>query len=281
MQTGTRAPRRRHSQELKARVLQACVQPGASVAAVAQAHGLERQPRAQVASRAGSANAHPSRPGSRCRASPRRVHPTGAAFDLCRRRRAAPCCAGGRHPHRMAPRCSGHRRQLARECRPGVRPLVAAMHGGEMIRTPWIRIDALWLATQPIDMRCGADTLLARVVHVFGSAQAHHGHTDDASSRAPAPAQTASTARAPGARRAPPRAREHHLPNGRLRPADAARGRGRERAAGHRAGAVLRAPPHSRQVGLAGAASCWCRSRSSRRSSIAACPLPAWWRTRW
>ena len=45
-----------------------------------------------------------------------------------------------------------------------------------MIRTPWIRIDALWLATQPIDMRAGADTLLARVVHVFGCAQAHHGY---------------------------------------------------------------------------------------------------------
>ena len=39
-----------------------------------------------------------------------------------------------------------------------------------------IRIDALWLATQPIDMRAGADTLLARVVHVFGTAQAHHGY---------------------------------------------------------------------------------------------------------
>ena len=39
-----------------------------------------------------------------------------------------------------------------------------------------IRIDALWLATQPIDMRAGADALLARVVHVFGSAQAHHGY---------------------------------------------------------------------------------------------------------
>ena len=38
-----------------------------------------------------------------------------------------------------------------------------------------IRIDALWLAAQPIDMRCGADTLLARVVQVFGCAQAHHG----------------------------------------------------------------------------------------------------------
>jgi transposase len=34
------APRRRHSEELKALVLAACAAPGASVAAVAQAHGL-------------------------------------------------------------------------------------------------------------------------------------------------------------------------------------------------------------------------------------------------
>lgn len=34
------APRRRHSKELKAQVLAACEEPGASVAAVAQAHGL-------------------------------------------------------------------------------------------------------------------------------------------------------------------------------------------------------------------------------------------------
>ena len=40
METGTRAPRRRHSEELKARVLAVCAEPGASVAAVAQAHGL-------------------------------------------------------------------------------------------------------------------------------------------------------------------------------------------------------------------------------------------------
>lgn len=39
-----------------------------------------------------------------------------------------------------------------------------------------IRIDALWLAAQPVDMRAGADRLLARVVQVFGSAQAHHGY---------------------------------------------------------------------------------------------------------
>lgn len=39
-----------------------------------------------------------------------------------------------------------------------------------------IRIDALWLATEPEDMRAGADRLLTRVVKVFGSAQAHHGY---------------------------------------------------------------------------------------------------------
>lgn len=40
METGTKAPRRRHADELKARVLAACAEPGASVAAIAQAHGL-------------------------------------------------------------------------------------------------------------------------------------------------------------------------------------------------------------------------------------------------
>ena len=39
-----------------------------------------------------------------------------------------------------------------------------------------IRIDSLWLAVEPVDMRAGAQRLLARVVQVFGSAQAHHGY---------------------------------------------------------------------------------------------------------
>jgi len=39
-----------------------------------------------------------------------------------------------------------------------------------------IRIDAMWLAVEPADMRAGADRLLARVVQVFGSARAHHGY---------------------------------------------------------------------------------------------------------
>ena len=44
-----------------------------------------------------------------------------------------------------------------------------------MIERPLIRIDALWLCTQPQDMRAGADRLLAVVVNTAGCAQAHHG----------------------------------------------------------------------------------------------------------
>jgi transposase len=63
-------PRRFHSKELKARVLAACAEPGASVAAVAQAHGLNanlvhkwrRQYRDGVALPAPLALAPPSQP---------------------------------------------------------------------------------------------------------------------------------------------------------------------------------------------------------------------------
>ena len=36
-----------------------------------------------------------------------------------------------------------------------------------------IRVDAVWLATIPQDMRAGTDTALARVVQVFGAAHPH------------------------------------------------------------------------------------------------------------
>ena len=36
-----------------------------------------------------------------------------------------------------------------------------------------IRIDEIWLATEPLDMRAGPDTALARVVTVFGTARPH------------------------------------------------------------------------------------------------------------
>ncbi len=36
-----------------------------------------------------------------------------------------------------------------------------------------IRVDAVWLATEPIDMRAGTETALARVVKVFGAVHPH------------------------------------------------------------------------------------------------------------
>lgn len=39
-----------------------------------------------------------------------------------------------------------------------------------------IRVDALWLAIEPLDMRAGTETALARVVSVFGAARPHHAY---------------------------------------------------------------------------------------------------------
>jgi transposase len=39
-----------------------------------------------------------------------------------------------------------------------------------------IRIDALWLCAQPLDMRAGSERLLAAVVSTLGQARAHHGY---------------------------------------------------------------------------------------------------------
>lgn len=39
-----------------------------------------------------------------------------------------------------------------------------------------IRVDAIWLATEPLDMRTGTETALARVVAVFGIARPHHAY---------------------------------------------------------------------------------------------------------
>ena len=39
-----------------------------------------------------------------------------------------------------------------------------------------IRIDAVWLAVEPLDMRAGTEAALARVVNVFGEARPHHAY---------------------------------------------------------------------------------------------------------
>lgn len=39
-----------------------------------------------------------------------------------------------------------------------------------------IRTDAVWMAVEPVDMRAGTETLLARIVLVFGEARPHHAY---------------------------------------------------------------------------------------------------------
>jgi transposase len=39
-----------------------------------------------------------------------------------------------------------------------------------------IRVDAVWLACEPLDMRAGTESALARVVQVFGEARPHHAY---------------------------------------------------------------------------------------------------------
>ena len=39
-----------------------------------------------------------------------------------------------------------------------------------------IRIDQVWLSKEPLDMRAGPETCLARVIQVFGAAKPHHAY---------------------------------------------------------------------------------------------------------
>ena len=39
-----------------------------------------------------------------------------------------------------------------------------------------IRVDAVWMAVEPLDMRLGTEAALARVVTVFGAAHPHHAY---------------------------------------------------------------------------------------------------------
>lgn len=58
---------------------------------------------------------------------------------------------------------------MARERGAGVRSLARRV-------AQVIRIEAVWIATEPMDMRAGTDTALARVVTVFGAAHPHHAY---------------------------------------------------------------------------------------------------------
>ncbi|MDQ3060066.1 MAG: hypothetical protein M3R45_11170 [Pseudomonadota bacterium] len=146
---------RKHSAQFRAEVLQACRQANVSVAAIALRNGLNanvvyRWLREDARGVAAGAGSHPAS-SLQCNC----ASGCGARFD--------------RHSHRSAPRCIDCHGGLATSSKCRVRGLAARV-------AAVIRIDALWLATSPVDMRAGPERLLARVVQVFDSAQAHHGY---------------------------------------------------------------------------------------------------------
>ena len=162
----SREPRRRHGEELKAKVLAACDEPGASVAAVARAHDLNANLVHKWRRGRGTAAADRASPvvdvaatnvGEFIAAQPD-AGVTGIAVNCVV---AADYCndAGG-HSRRSQTRYDDDHGELADIGRQRLRGLAARV--GSMIR-----IDGLWLCTAPLDMRAGADRLLARVVEVF------------------------------------------------------------------------------------------------------------------
>ena len=136
--------RRRYSEELKAQVLAECDAPGASVAKVAMAHGINANVvhRWRQLAREGAQRWRQRRTASSCR------------WRLPAPRLPAP---DARHRSRTAPRRGddeGHLADVGRGRLRGLDARAAAV----------IRVDAVWLAVEPLDMRAGTEAALARVV---------------------------------------------------------------------------------------------------------------------
>lgn len=73
------------------------------------------------------------------------------------------------NPHRVAPRCHQRGSVVADGRSRRLRSLAARA-------ASVIRIEAIWLAVEPLDMRAGTEAALARVVRVFGAARPHHAY---------------------------------------------------------------------------------------------------------
>jgi len=146
--------RRRHGAELKAQVLSECAQPGASVASVAMSHGINANVVHKWRRLASAAAA-----------------PAADAGCFVHTRCVAGCgdWAAAGHSRGASSRCNDDDDHLAECGGGGVRCLDARA-------ASVIRIEAIWLAVEPLDMRAGTEAALARVVRVFGAARPHHAY---------------------------------------------------------------------------------------------------------
>src|SRR5262245_58073587 len=154
---GERRRRRLHSDEFKADAVAACTQPGVSMAAVALTRGINANLLRRWV-REAELRSTPKAPMIESR-------PPGCAGNITGSVRSTPTARvpGQGHPCGTAPRSDHDLGHVARRSRRRVRDMDAGA-------AALIRIDATWLAVEPVDMRARADRLLARVVQVFGAA---------------------------------------------------------------------------------------------------------------
>jgi transposase len=116
MADSKRTPRRRHAGELKAQVLRECQEPGASVASVALAHGLNanlvhkwRRCRANC-----DVTVKPMRAGAEFIALPLMRSPPAAAADICIEVRRGTTTMSVTWPIAAAADCAAWMRELLR-----------------------------------------------------------------------------------------------------------------------------------------------------------------------
>ncbi|WP_082447800.1 transposase [Xylophilus sp. Leaf220] len=144
-----------------AQVVAQCAEPGVSVAKIAMAHGinanvihcwrkLTRVGDGKAATKTGEFIALP-------------------LTMLPHRRHPATVSAAGGPAGRTAPRRDHDVHHLAdQRCR-RVRPVDS--RGAQMVR-----VDAVWLTCEPLNMRAGTESVLGRVGQVFGEARPHHAY---------------------------------------------------------------------------------------------------------
>ena len=159
MEDGRRR-RRTHSSAFKAEAVAACRKPGASIAAAAMERSVNANllRRWVVEAELAEAETLPT---------PKALPSSGESFI------ALPIAAKSADPqtdpNQSAARKPDGERAMAEFGDARVRCLATRS-------TEVIRIDAAWFAVEPLDMRAGVDTALARVVSVFGEARAHHAY---------------------------------------------------------------------------------------------------------
>src|SRR6218665_2601048 len=157
--------RRRYGAEFKQQILSECAEPGASLARIALSHGINANVVHKWRRQAGGALPVMGAPSFVPVPLPPAGHPPASDIQIELRRGAT----RPEHPDRASPRRQQRLSVLALARRRAVRRVDARA-------AQVIRIDALWLATEPLDMRAGTETALARVVSLFGAARPHHAY---------------------------------------------------------------------------------------------------------